>query len=154
MMIYFYRTKQNIFRINLRNIYNISLLLFSYLFRQKHVCRTISFCCLSIFLPPANEVWGKVIFLHLFVILFTGGVCLSACWDITPPSSPPGPGPTPPPPPPRSRPPRDQAPPQDQAPDWSRPPPGAEHAGKYGQRAGVRILLECNLVVQMFSSLV
>ena len=24
-------------------------------------------------LPPANEVWGKVIFLHLFVILFTGG---------------------------------------------------------------------------------
>ena len=26
------------------------------------------------FLPPANEVWGKVIFLHLSVILFTGGV--------------------------------------------------------------------------------
>ena len=24
-------------------------------------------------LPPANEVWGKVIFLHQFVILFTGG---------------------------------------------------------------------------------
>ena len=24
-------------------------------------------------LPPSNEVWGKVIFLHLFVILFTGG---------------------------------------------------------------------------------
>ena len=24
------------------------------------------------FLPPANEVWGKVIFLHLCVILFTG----------------------------------------------------------------------------------
>ena len=36
-------------------------------------------------LPPANEVWGKVIFLHLFVILFTGGVCLSACWDTTTP---------------------------------------------------------------------
>ena len=29
-------------------------------------------------LPPANEVWGKVIFLHLFVILFTGGV--RGCW--------------------------------------------------------------------------
>ena len=29
-------------------------------------------------LPPANEVWGKVIFLHLSVILFTGGgVCIS-----------------------------------------------------------------------------
>ena len=27
----------------------------------------------KLFLPPANEVWGKVIFLHLFVILFTGG---------------------------------------------------------------------------------
>ena len=25
------------------------------------------------FLPPANEVWGKVMFLHLSVILFTGG---------------------------------------------------------------------------------
>ena len=24
-------------------------------------------------LPPTNEVWGKVIILHLFVILFTGG---------------------------------------------------------------------------------
>ena len=31
-----------------------------------------------IFLPPANEVWGKVIFLHLFVILFTGGACVVA----------------------------------------------------------------------------
>ena len=28
-------------------------------------------------LPPANEVWGKVIFLHLFVILFTGGEYLT-----------------------------------------------------------------------------
>ena len=26
------------------------------------------------FLPPANEVWGKVIFVHLSVILFTVGV--------------------------------------------------------------------------------
>ena len=32
----------------------------------------------SIFLPPANEVWGKVIFLlHLSVILFTGGGVVS-----------------------------------------------------------------------------
>ena len=29
------------------------------------------------YLPPANEVWGKVIFLHLFVILFTGGGVVS-----------------------------------------------------------------------------
>ena len=27
----------------------------------------------SMFLPPAKEVWGKVMFLHLCVILFTGG---------------------------------------------------------------------------------
>ena len=32
----------------------------------------------AIFLPPANEVWGKVIFLHQFVILFTGGACVVA----------------------------------------------------------------------------
>ena len=29
-------------------------------------------------LPPANEVWGKVIFLHLFVILFIGEACVVA----------------------------------------------------------------------------
>ena len=44
------------------------------------------------FLPPANEVWGKVIFLHLFVILFTGGVSASVHAGIPPPRSrhPPG----------------------------------------------------------------
>ena len=31
-------------------------------------------------LPPANEVWGKVIFLHLSVILFTGG----GPWQVPP----------------------------------------------------------------------
>ena len=30
------------------------------------------FCWL--FLPPAKEVWGKLMFLHMSVILFTGGV--------------------------------------------------------------------------------
>ena len=78
-------------------------------------------------LPPANEVWGKVIFLHLFVILFTGGVCLSACWDTTTPLE--------------QTPLQDQAPPQEQTSPradtpWSRHPPGAEHAGRYGQWAG------------------
>ena len=28
---------------------------------------------LATYLPPANEVWGKLMFLHLCVILFTGG---------------------------------------------------------------------------------
>ena len=31
-----------------------------------------------VLLPPANEVWRKVIFLHQFVILFTGGACVVA----------------------------------------------------------------------------
>ena len=30
-------------------------------------------------LPPANKVWGKVICLHLSVILFTEGVDFPAC---------------------------------------------------------------------------
>ena len=51
-------------------------------------------------LPPATKLgqgyiyrpqrsWGKVIFSQACVILFTGGggVCLSACWDTTPPST-------------------------------------------------------------------
>ena len=38
-----------------------------------------TFCELYRLLPPANEVWGKVIFLHLFVILFTGGGGIPAC---------------------------------------------------------------------------
>ena len=29
-----------------------------------------------LYLPPANEVWGKVIFLHVCVILSTRGVCV------------------------------------------------------------------------------
>ena len=113
------------------------------------------------FLLPANEVCGKVIFLHLFVILFTGeGVCLSACWDTTPPSPgsrpPSGPGiPSRSRCPPQEQTSRDQAHPQtlpprnqdqahtpgtrhpwDQASPGSRHPLGAEHAGRYGQQAG------------------
>ena len=46
-------------------------------------------CC---FLPPANEVWGKVIFSVACVknsVHRGGGVCLSACWDTTPRRHPP-----------------------------------------------------------------
>ena len=42
-----------------------------------------------IYLKPANEVWGKVIFLHLFVILFTEGGSVSVHDGIPP--HPPGP---------------------------------------------------------------
>ena len=69
-------------------------------------------------LPPANEVWGKVMFLQTSVILLTGGglpQCMLAYY------------PTPP----------EQTPPPDQAhPPRAEPPPGAEHAGRYGQRVG------------------
>ena len=42
---------------------------------------TYLFCTIVDLLPPANEVCGKVIFLHLSVILFTGG----STWAGTPP---------------------------------------------------------------------
>ena len=32
--------------------------------------------CTCMLLPPANEVWGKVIFLHVCVILSMGGVVM------------------------------------------------------------------------------
>ena len=52
-----------------------------------------AFCWNALLLPPANEVWGKVIFLHLSVILFTGGV-LPQCMLVYPtPSSRPPPHP-------------------------------------------------------------
>ena len=56
-----------------------------------------------------NEV-AKVIFLHLSIILFTGGVCLSACWDTTPPD--------------QAQPPKTRHPPGTR----HHPPPGAETA--------------------------
>ena len=45
-------------------------------------------CRLTVWLlPPANEVWGKVIFSEACVknSVHRGEVCLSACWDTTPP---------------------------------------------------------------------
>ena len=40
-------------------------------------------------LPPANEVWGKAMFLHLSVILFTGGCKLHCMLGYTDPGRPP-----------------------------------------------------------------
>ena len=89
---------------------------------------TDSQSCFSYFYRPQRS-WDKVMFLHVSVILFTGGVCLSACWD-TPPwdQTRPPPGPDTP----RTRPTQDQTsigldPP---------PHPAAVHAGRYGQQAG------------------
>ena len=107
--------------------------------------------------------WGKVIFSQACVFLFTLGVCLSACWD-TPPQTrhPPGANTPEEQTPPRSRhpcppgsrhtprsrhplgadnpgadTPREQTPtPREQTPPRLGTPPGAEHAGRYGQCGG------------------
>ena len=83
------------------------------------------------YLPPANEVWAKVIFLHLSVILFTGG----------PASVHAG------------------MPPTEQIPRWSRhppeqtPPPPVQCTPRdTGNKRAVRILLECNLVVNTITT--
>ena len=64
----------------------------------------LNFAFDSNLLPPQRS-WGRVMFSQACVIPFTGEVCLSACWDTTPP---------------RSRNPPKQAPPD------SRHPPRAE----------------------------
>ena len=89
--------------------------------------------------------WGKVMFLHVAVILFTGGGCPIACWD-TPPKTrgrhPPD----------QRQAPQEQTSPWDQAPPMSRHPPGPGTPpaqcmlGDTGNKRAVRILLECNLV--------
>ena len=79
--------------------------------------RNIEFC--SVFLPP--EI-AKVMFLHLSVILFTGGV--SASVDAGIHTHPPAPG---------ADSPREQTPPPHGA---DTQPPCAVHAGRYSQQAG------------------
>ena len=104
------------------------------------------------------------------------GVCLSACWDTTPPCPPPGPCPpgtmhpplpctpwdqAPPPPGPCTphyhAPPGTKHPPPDHAPPGTMHPPGTEHAGRYGQRAGgthptgMQSCLEGILLKRLFS---
>ena len=71
--------------------------------------------------------WGKVMFSQACVILFTGGSA-SVHAGIPPP---PGADSTPPP----EQTPREQTPPWEQTPPRTAPP-GAEHAGRYGQRIG------------------
>ena len=94
-----------------------------------------------------NEVVAKVIFLHLFVILFTGGACLrqtpppeqTPLEQTPPPQSRPPPG-SGPPPSPLEQTPRSRHPPWEQT-----TPPGADHPPSppkqtpaYGQRAAGR----------------
>ena len=140
------------------------------LHQAKAIVKANTFLDVCHLLPAANEVWGKVIFLHLSVILFTGGVCPIACWD-TPtrdrgrsPGSKPPPEQTPPrsrhtpgtrarqPPPPRgSR----QSPREQTSTPWADPPrsrhsPAQCMLGDTGSKRTVHILLECNLVLWFF----
>ena len=88
-----------------------------------------------------NEVVAKVMFLLVSVILLTEGVCLSACWDTTPP---------PPSRPPRSRHhPPEQTPPRSRHPRSRHPPPGSRLRHTVNERP-VRILLECILGLKFY----
>ena len=88
-----------------------------------------------------NKV-AKVMFLHLSVILFTGGmVCLSACWDTTPREAHPPRKCTHPPPqkhtlpgstPPGSTPPGNHPLPQGSTPPRKDPPPLGKHTPQEG----------------------
>ena len=102
---------------------------------------------ISFVITGRNEVVGQgnIFYICLSFILFTGGVCLSACWDTTPP----GPA-TPPrtrhPPGPATHPP-DQAPPRPGTP--LSPVSWLQHTV---YERPVRILLECILVFLNFQS--
>ena len=89
----------------------------------------------SVIINGRNEVVAKVMFLLVSVILLTGGcVCLSACWDTTPPSR---------------HLPGSRHPPEQTTPG-SRHPPGSRLRHTVNERL-VHILLECILVFVCFS---
>ena len=102
------------------------------------ICNTIYL--MRSFLPPATKFGQGYVFTGMCDSVHRG-VCLSACWD-TPPEQTPPPRSRPPPRP--GRPPLEQTPPSSRHPPKTRhppgqalpPPPGTEHAGRYGQCAG------------------
>ena len=89
--------------------------------------------------------WGNVMFLHVSVILFTGGVGLPHCMlgYVLPRTRGRHPAPA-----------ADTTTPRPEAgthPPWSRTPPPAQcMLGDTGNKLAVRILLECNLVGRSF----
>ena len=108
-------------------------------------------------------------FSQVSVILLTGGVCLSACWDTHPPEqTPPGADKPRTDTPPRADTPLEQTPPESrhspkQTPlgadtPWEQTPPGQTDRHTHPQSMlgdtvnvrAVRILLECNLVANYF----
>ena len=79
-------------------------------------------------LLPTTKLGQGYIFTGICDSVHRGGVCLSACWDTTPP----GPGT----PLGAGTPPRTRHNPWTRHPPEAGTPPGAEHAGRCGQRAG------------------
>ena len=86
-------------------------------------------------LPPANEVWGKVIFLHLSVILFIGGGFASVHVGIPPPC-------------PLEQTPKSRHPPRADTPLGQTTPLAQCMLGDTVNKRAVCILLECNLVTK------
>ena len=78
---------------------------------RQSLQQTVHILLECILVTGHNKFVAKVIFLHLFVILFTGGVCLSACWDTIPPGADPPGADTPRTRPSQSRPPQSRHPP-------------------------------------------
>ena len=117
-----------------RNKFSVLRLSFDtkYAFLMK--CTVVLRLVFKAFLPPAEEVWGKVMFLHLCVILFTGGGVSPTAPRCRPPwmqtSPPPGFGR-----PPGCRPPGSGRPPQMQTPlglgRHPPPPPIRSTSGRY-----------------------
>ena len=52
-----------------------------YFYTDVSTTQTYSVSDLSVICYLPQRSWGKVMFLRMSVILFTGGGCLSACWD-------------------------------------------------------------------------
>ena len=105
------------------------------------------------FITVRNRSCGRVMFLHLSVILSAGGVCPSACWDTHPPGQPPLEADTPgkQTPPRKQTTPGKQAPPGKQTPPWEADiPPAQCMLGYTGNKRAVRILLKCILVICVF----
>ena len=123
--------------------------------------KIVSHFCRLLFVTGRNKVVAKVIFLHLSVILFTGGVSASVHagippppradthpWDQTPPRHPPGPDPL------RADTPQEQTPPSQKQtppgadtplPEADTPPKGSRLWHTVNEQP-VCILLECILV--------
>ena len=124
-----------------------------------------AFFCSILFTARKRSLRRLCFYTCLSFILFTGGVCLSACWDTTPEQTPP----------PRSRHPLEQTPPgadtpqrrhplgadtpppEQTPPPPSRHPPGADTPpaqsmlGDTVNARAVHILLGCNLVQEVFT---